>query len=511
MTSLYAVVPLLRNAELQFWTRVARLISLNARGDLFITGRGVGKSDYCKGGPVFLPYYMQTSSCNYSLENDEAAQCLYRQISNQADLWGEPYSYDDFLKEASIISLHLSVIKPLAVLIWNWHRPEGFLTRIIAESKGISCWDIERTPWPGMLSLDRNGQLSETNLGISLATFSGKHKDCNVSTEDCIDRYRQRGMEYFSRVMEESWTWWQQPNPRNSIAAKIARNSDYCEAKHRVLFAGQVDNDVQNFLFNPRYNSNAEAFEAFIQALPNDTFVIGKHHPLAKSSISDYQEIIDKAEHVTGLWTAELDVETAMTLAEHVAAVNSSILFEAMFHGKSCFEMGQTMLSKLDVFYDCKLDDELSDAIEEWLSESEEDCSKRFRRFLVLTGFALSHGLLAFEDFSLSFDEPDADVFMGKWLNRLSIGQESRSNFSVSDCLSIEFSNLVNPLAALGLCHKEATISNLRKELGNSNSLSVKKAAIALLLSLKASFKRRMTVIAARLPRLSHYKKVQVS
>ena len=512
-STVYAFVPIFREQERKFWHQIAETLYSRYSTHVVISGLAVNQVEVIAHNFIALPldYSHGRVPQQKDLDNLDQFQLLLDRFCSKATLWGESYSTDAIQYYASTISLHLKILNPISILIWNWHRPEGMLARAIAESMGIQSWDIERTPWPGMLSLDRNGQLSETNLAMSLASFSARHADFELSTNDDLKTYFKRGEEYVSRVMKESWTWWHQPGPFSSVAAKISGSSSYKKAKYRVLFAGQVDNDVQNFLFNPKYNLNITAFEAFIQALPDDSFVIGKHHPMAKSAITDYQKVIDKAEHVTGVWTADLDVEDAMSLADHVAAVNSSILFEAMFHRRSCFEMGQTMLSDLGVFYECKPDVDLCVAIEEWLSEPECNYSKRFQRFLVLTGFALSQGLLAFKDFALSFDEPNSDVFLGKWFNQLFANQESILEPSASDCLPIEFGNLANSLATAGLCHQAAAIGDLCKELENLNSLSVRKTAVAFLLSLKASFTRRITKFGNRLPRLSQHKNIQIN
>ena len=497
---LYAFVPILRDAEIKFWLRSSSALRAhNASSRLFLSGTAVQSFDIIDQCIFLLPSLKKSLEEQHFNCDKIDVNNLFCRVLDQARLWGEAYSLGEIRRDASTIACHLSLVNPFAVLIWNWHRPEGMLARAIAESMGIECWDIERTPWPGMLTLDKSGQLSETSLAASLRIFSNGLPNLQSTLENGLQQYIDRADEYISITRSKTLTWWQQPCSGISSATEIQQIDDYANSKYKILFAGQVDNDVQNFLFNPHFESNIQAFTAVLNSLPEDSFVVGKHHPMSRIPVTAYQHAIDNANHVTGIWTEKLDVASSLSLVEHVIAVNSSFLFEALFAGKSCFELGTMMLSGLDVFFDCANHVDLKSAISDWLSSPLSDYKKRVVRSRVLTGYALSHGLLSFEDFGFTFKESDCKSFMVKWADQvLGCKAQPYDNLqSENHPLNSRMSS--NSIAVKGLINYSSAISSLghelslvRHELSLARSPGVKKAAKTLLVSILKSIKRRI-------------------
>lgn len=497
-STLYAFVPIFREQEKCFWQRVADALNTRYSFHLVISGRTVNRFySYGKNlSAVPLNHFCIDSSQPSEFKSSATFQSIVNKVQSQASLWDEDYSSDDQLLHASSIALHLSALNPFAVLIWNWHRPEGMLARAIAESMGIECWDIERTPWPGMLTLDKSGQLSETRLAASLRIFSDRHPNLQSPLENGLQPYLDRADEYISIIRSNTLTWWQQPGSGISSARKIQQHADYINSKYKILFAGQVDNDVQNFLFSPHYESNIEAFTAVLNSLPKGSFVVGKHHPMSRVPVSAYQHAIENTKHVSGVWTQDLDVASSLRLVDHVIAVNSSFLFEALCTGKSCFELGTTMLSGLNVFYDCTSHADLESAIGEWLCCSLSDCKKRFVRFRVLTGYALSHGLLSFEDFAFTFKESDCKTFMAQWMEEVLGCRAQHYEDFQSENYPLSSKMFSNSFAVEGLINYASAIDSLghelslvRHELSLARSPGVKKAVQALLVSISKSIR----------------------
>ena len=494
VNTLYVFTPILRELEQDFWARIARLLNDEYTTYLVISGLAVRYFDWKAEDRVLLLPLKNHYICGaFQREAKSFIDLeLLQRIRNQAGLWDEQYSEEDIRSDAAGLTLHLTVLQPDALLIWNWHRPEGLLAKTIAESMGIQCWDIERTPWPGMLTLDRHGQLSETDLSASLRSFSEKYPDQGSPLDIRLLTYIDRADEYIATMKSHACTWWQQPPSGIPEATRSSQHADYENARYRILFAGQVDNDVQNFLFSPRYQSNIDAFAAFLNALPAGCFVIGKHHPMSSNAASVYQDMLDKAEHVTGIWTQDLDVESSLALVDHVIAVNSSFLFEALCHGKSCFELGQTMLSGLNVFYDCMHNADLESSIIDWISSPLSDCMKRAERFRVLTGFALSHGLLSFNSLPFTFEGPDCETYIRRWLNRHSSIQAKQSMELPSGGQPLNLDVSANAFAVLGLVNFAYAEEMLRQGFKAEKAIGVKNAAFALLANLRISIGARI-------------------
>jgi hypothetical protein len=491
---LYAFVPIFRKQEQSFWQRVAESLHSRYSSHLVISGPAVNHfhriGEYLTALPLNHTWKSSSQPCNLNFL--ATFQPINKNVQRQANLWQEIYSTDDQLIHASSIALHLSAINPIAVLIWNWHRPEGLLARTIAQSMGIQCWDIERTPWPGMLTLDARGQLSETKLSASLRMLSDKHIELGSPLENDLQLYLDRANEYISIIRSSSFTWWQQPDSGVSNSKVVRQYDGYINAKYKILFAGQVDNDVQNFLFNPFYERNIDAFEAVLNSLPEGSFVVGKHHPMSKVPVSAYQQLIDRAPHLSGVWSQDLDVESSLSLVDHVIAVNSSFLFEAICQGKSCFELGTTMLSGLNIFYDCTNYADLETAITHWLSSPTSDSINRAIRFRVMTGFALSNGLLSFEVFTFTFSEPDCNTFMLKWLDQVFEFQVQEQSGMQSEEFDLNLPIPSNAMAVEGLISYASSLDSLASQLSLDNTTSVKKSAVALLASIRQSIKRRI-------------------
>lgn len=494
MYIVYAFVPIFREQEQSFWQSVAESLYSRHSIHLVISGPAVNHVHSIGRYLTALPlnHRWKRSSQPSGFDVLGSFQSTINNVHHQASLWDKVYSTDDQLIHASSIALHLSSINPIAVLIWNWHTPEGLLARTIAESMGIQCWNIERTPWPGMLTLDNRGQLSETNLSASLRILSHKHVEILSPLDNDLQLYLDRANQYISIIRSSSFTWWKQPDTEVSNAKIVRQCESYINAKYKILFAGQVDNDVQNFLFNPLYKNNIDAFEAVLNSLPKGSFVVGKHHPKSRLPISDYQHLIDKTPHVSGIWSQDLDVETSLSLVDHVIAVNSSFLFEAICQGKSCFELGTTMLSGLNIFYDCMNQADLELAIIHWLSRPLNDCKKREIRFRVMTGYALSHGLLSFEPFTFTFGEPDCKIFMLKWLNQIFDIQVQQHSDIKSKEFDLSLPIPSNAMAVEALIRYSSTLDSLDRQLRLDSATSVKKSAVALLASIRQSITRRI-------------------
>lgn len=486
---LYAFVPIFREQERSFWQRVADSLASRYSIHLVVSGRAVKR--YYTDGKNFSALPLGHSGINFSrpsaLRSSIDFQTIVNRTQKQASLWSEVYSSNEQFIHASLIALHLSALSPIAVLIWNWHRPEGLLARSIAESMGIQCWDIERTPWPGMLTLDKIGQLSETRLAASMRVLCDKHPILEASSCNSLQMYIDRANEYISAIKSDSYTWWQQPSSGAYVADYIRHHNDYITSSFKILFAGQVDNDVQNFLFSPHYESNIDAFVSVLNSLPDGTFVVGKHHPMSRVPVSAYQHALDNAQHVTGVWVKDLDVASSLSLVDHVIAANSSLLFEALCEGKSCFELGTTMLSGMNILYDCASNHNLEVAISDWLSSPLSDCKRRALRFRVLTGFALSHGLLSFENYSFSFNDAHCNIYMPKWLEQVLACKTLNLSDFQGDSRSFASGIPARALAMEGLLNYTSSVDALESQLSLEKATGIKKAILSLLEAIRKS------------------------
>ena len=488
MNSVYVYTPILRDQEISFWKRLSNALHDNYSLRIFLSGPYVHSFRQLSDSLVLLP----NLTINPSNHDFHGFPCdlenLFRKIQQQGLLWNKAYDFNSFCGDASNICFHLSILTPNLVLVWNWHSTQGMLARSIAECMGLKCMNIERTPWPGMLTVDENGQLCETILSADLRNFSDKYPSLKSPLENDLSLYLDRGNEYIRTITADSYTWWQQPSGGNSKVEELRKREEFNGSKYRILFAGQVDNDVQRFLFGFQAKSNLEAFELFMSSLPDGAFVIGKHHPMSDIPASEYQSIIDKTDNVAGVWTLDLDVDNSLSLVDHVVAVNSSFLFEALCRGKACFELGFTMISGTNIFYDCSEGHDLRSALEKWLHAPKADISSRALRFRVLTGYALSHGLLSFEDLPFSFDAMKCEQFVRLWLDQILFYRDQSIANPILHQDFIVSREALHSLSVNSLMNHICMLQGLSRD----SALGVRKSFGALLASVKNSVKFRM-------------------
>jgi hypothetical protein len=245
-----------------------------------------------------------------------------------------------------------SAIQPSCVCLWNGHHPQEVILREIAEASGCGICFVERAPFSGFLHFDKLGVLAGSSVAAACI---------NLDLDEPLksDLYRQ----YQAYTVDRNETWWGQPNVLSDdvFREKYGIPVD----KKIVLFAGQVEEDIQNLLYNPHFDNGLTAFEAFITAIRNrdDVFVLGKHHPQSSLSCSAYQEVVGTA----GIWTSEAALENCLRIATHVASVNSTVIIEALVADKPVLMLGESLLSNKDIAYEYKQDIDLEALVHDWL------------------------------------------------------------------------------------------------------------------------------------------------
>ena len=155
------------------------------------------------------------------------------------------------------------------------------------------------------------------------------------------------------------------------------------------MFAGQKDRDSQNFFYSPHFDNNLEAFKWFCDTLSgrDDIFILGKHHPRSEQPVKEYRRVVNGQ----GVWLDDASLDDCLALSERVAAVNSTVLFEALLVGKPALFLGQSFLADKNIAYEVKEPGKGSQVIGEWLAAK--DFKDRYERWLDFGAFLLSKSL----------------------------------------------------------------------------------------------------------------------
>jgi hypothetical protein len=262
----------------------------------------------------------------------------------------------------------LAACRPHVVMVWNGEHPQEIVLRSLARRTGAHVCVLERGPFEGTLHPDDQGILG-ASTAAERTTWSWPSNRQRDYWHDTFDEFREQ-------LLKRQSTWWGQPERIGGHALRRRLGIDFQEPV--ALFAGQVDADVQGFLFGAGYRDNAEAFGAFTRAFVasgQPGFVLGKHHPKSTTSVERYQSQLGAAR---GIWSDEASIHDCLALADRVASVNSTVLFEALLLEKPCLMLGRSVLSGAQIAYSC---DGQPDArvIRRWMDAS--DHRSRMARF----------------------------------------------------------------------------------------------------------------------------------
>jgi hypothetical protein len=385
---IHAWTSLTRN-ELLFWETLES--ALSARGfSLILTGPVPPPAGFA------IPYVQFPSSLEaipMSLIEQipiprelTVADCTINELLKREIEWvGEPATPTaESHRVRSLIQIEvfyrdiINQISPDVVAVWNGHHPIEMILNGLCESANIPRLFLERGPIPGTLFLDPEGILADSGFAKNAA----------------FDKTPKRRLQLMRRVSKwydpSRLTWWDQPE--SGDAATLRDRLGIPAGAKVLLFAGQVDADTQCFKFSPLFSSNLEAFQWFCSHLPSDenVFVLGKHHPKATVAPDAFAEVVGKS----GVWATDVPLSDCLTLADRVAAVNSTVLFEAMLLGKPSLSMGLLLAAQSNVFYEVVSRESGGETIRDWLKAG--DFQNRLDRFAMFGARLLQHSLFAF-------------------------------------------------------------------------------------------------------------------
>jgi len=250
----------------------------------------------------------------------------------------------------------LGAIGPRAVVIWNGHHVIEMILDAVGRLGGVPTLYVERAPIPQALFADERGLSAESGVA--------HQKSWTVADS----RWRERADAVMRWLNAGAQTWWTQPASRGADGAGLRRQIGIPDGARVVLFAAQVDQDTQQFLLSPHFESNLSAFAWLLDELRgrDDVFVLGKHHPKSRTDPAAYQRVL-AASGVAGNWRTDLSIGDALAAADRVAAVNSTVLYEALARGKPVLAMGEWLLGGRGAAWEIRDRARGRDAVDGWL------------------------------------------------------------------------------------------------------------------------------------------------
>lgn len=262
---------------------------------------------------------------------------------------------------------YLKLIKkynPSLLLIWNGNDPRQYILGELSKEFNINKLFIERGPLPSVIFYDTLGVLSNSTLSL----IDNKKF---INGFECYERSKKY-LEWYSHSSE---TLWEQPKTEGKI--NLRERFGIKNNQKLTVFIGQVDNDIQTKLFSPHFSSNLNAFDWFLKNGKREGyFVIGKHHPKSLLSVEKYKDFIYGIKNVA--WTNEIPLDDLLNAADNIVAVNSSVIFDALIHGKPVFSLGDSILSRKEILYEYQPNN-YKDELDAFYTES--NLSNKLRNF----------------------------------------------------------------------------------------------------------------------------------
>jgi cell pole-organizing protein PopZ len=249
----------------------------------------------------------------------------------------------------------LASLDPAAVVIWNGQHVGEVILDAVCRWVGVPLMYVERAPVANAMFAD--------DVGISVASRVARMAEWTVDD----DRWRRCADVVIDRMASGQHTWWEQPESRGEEAAALRTALGIPHNVQVVLFASQVDGDTQQYLFAPHFSSNEAAFRWFLDQVKGraDVFVLGKQHPRCPKHAAFARALAESG--VSGQWRSDVSIDDALTVADRVVAVNSTVLYEALARQRPVLSMGGWLLSGREAAYEVSDLADASNVIDAWL------------------------------------------------------------------------------------------------------------------------------------------------
>jgi hypothetical protein len=246
----------------------------------------------------------------------------------------------------------LEALAPVATLLWNGHHVTELILAAACRRGGTPLLYIERAPLSDSLFVDEEG--------LSTASRVARQRTWPASPA-----WTRRAAAIAREMAKTHATWWEQPSRRIGGASALRTALGIADEARVVLFAGQVDQDTQSFLFSPHHETNLAAFAWMLDQLKRypDVYVLGKQHPRSRTPAARYQALLD-ASGVRGCWRSDVAIGDALDAADRVVAVNSTVLYEALARARPVLALGDWLLSGRGVAYEATRDE--SSVVDDW-------------------------------------------------------------------------------------------------------------------------------------------------
>jgi len=296
----------------------------------------------------------------------------------------------------------LEAVEPSLVVLWNGEHTAEMILKDLCQKQGRPVVFLERGPFRDTLFFDPQG--------INVASAAARRPFWRWENPEEASKWRQEINTLRETYLAGRATWWAQPDAAGPEA--IRRRFGIPKDRKIIFFAGQMDRDTSSFLFSPHFRDNADAFRWFCRNLPPDEplFILGKHHPQSKRDPEDYREALNGR----GVWVTDVSLQDCLDLADRVASVNSTVLYEALLLGKPVLALGDWLLKGREAAYELKDPASAGPVFTAWLEAA--DWAEKKEKGMEACAYLLKSSLYIMKSRSGASGEKDAAALAGEWV-----------------------------------------------------------------------------------------------
>ncbi len=397
---------LFNELESNYWNEL--ISELNEKGyEIFFLTSCIPKHDLMADWWVF-PERLDDVECPLFTTKNSKTSDFENQVLNRERQWYKSNSPDRLKKLRFLRSMYrllLENLNPnLVVLANGQHATELILKKEVAELN-IPLIYFERGCLPKSWHFDLKGITASSTIAKSSFDYA---QSANL---DKVENY-------FKFFRNQSETWWHQPE--NLDAKPIREKFGLSDDTKIVLFANQLDNDTSNLLHSPNFSSNLDAFRWFANSMTGsieDIFFLVKKHPMYKGGTDDFTKILDEYD-LNGKWVDDIPLFECLKQCDYVAAVNSTLIFEALIFEKPVLQLGMSILDNKQIVYHIDNPKNIQ-SIHDWLSKK--DFKQRLSRYKQFMAYMIDHELSFFlkekNKLNLKGEQLAADLFLSQVRN----------------------------------------------------------------------------------------------
>ncbi len=226
------------------------------------------------------------------------------------------------------IEIFYEILEPDLVLIWNGQLSLSSAFKYMASRLDIPVFFAEKGVLPESWYIDPSGINADSEI-------AGKSDSFFKVPEEEIQEFINK-IEEISRAGNSAWE-----QPQREDLEKLKSGLGAVKGKKIIFFPCQVENDTNIILFSKYFKTNISVIEWIMKDISDDYYLLVKTHP--KGSVN--KPVLKALLGEKGKVVDSLNIIDAVSIADIIVTINSTVGFEAAVRNKPVLQLGKGILS----------------------------------------------------------------------------------------------------------------------------------------------------------------------